>query len=226
VPRILRGSPLGHAGTWIGAQAPGARGPFIQIGTNDDHFSATDSSHYAFWSDTARNFTAQFLFSVKPGDDLSASLTLVRGSSLAPSPLSDDSFTLRQATVSAAGGQYLHIATPEDVATEAFVTGFTQWTAKTPYSQMESASSRFVAALRRNARAFASKRWPTQVRGLVHSLIGDTRVLLEDSRPPALVSSVELAAWRSKWMRDAEVLSNTARMIKRILSLPEIRPVT
>jgi hypothetical protein len=52
VPRILRGSPLGHAGTWIGAQAPGARRPFIQIGTNDDHFSATDSSYYAFWSDT------------------------------------------------------------------------------------------------------------------------------------------------------------------------------
>src|SRR5579864_1176198 len=33
VPRIRRVSPPGHAGTWIGAQAPGALGPFVQIGT-------------------------------------------------------------------------------------------------------------------------------------------------------------------------------------------------
>lgn len=150
----------------------------------------------------------------------------INGSSLAPTPLHNDSFTLRRGTVSAAGVQYLHIATPEDVATETFVAGFARWTAKTPYSQIESASSRFVAALRSNTRAFERARWPTRVRGLVHSLIGDIQVVLEDSRPPALVSSAELAAWRSKWMRDAEVLSNTARMIKRILSLPEIRPVT
>lgn len=39
VPRIQADSPAGVAGTWIGAQAPGAPGPFIQIGTNEECFA-------------------------------------------------------------------------------------------------------------------------------------------------------------------------------------------
>jgi hypothetical protein len=150
----------------------------------------------------------------------------VNGSSLAPTPLQDDSFTLGRGTVSAAGARYLHIATPEDVATETFVAEFARWTAKTPYSQVESASSRFVAALRRNTQAFASDRWPTELRGLVRSLIADSRVLLEVSRPPAIVSPAELVTWRSRWARDAQALGSVAHMIKSGLNLPEIRPVT
>lgn len=35
MPRIVSGSPLGFAATWIGAQGPGALRPFIQIGANE-----------------------------------------------------------------------------------------------------------------------------------------------------------------------------------------------
>lgn len=113
----------------------------------------------------------------------------------------------------------------DDIASETFVAEFARWAATTPYSQIESASSRFIVALRINAQAFASVRWPTRVRGLVDSLINDTRVLLEASRPPPLVSLAELAAWRSTWKRDAETVGNAARLIKRVLHLPKIRPV-
>jgi hypothetical protein len=37
VPGIRVGS-TGRAGTWIGAQAPGSPGAFIQIGTNEERF--------------------------------------------------------------------------------------------------------------------------------------------------------------------------------------------
>jgi len=150
----------------------------------------------------------------------------VNGSSLAPTPPQRDSFTLRRGSVSVAGAQYLRIATPEDAATEMFVAKAARWTPKTPYSQVELASSMFVAALRRNTQAFSSDRWPTPVRPLVRSLTADSRVLLEASRPPAILSSAELATWRSRWAHDAEALGNVAHIVKRGLDLPEIRPVT
>jgi hypothetical protein len=311
VPRVLAGSSLGSmAGTWIGAEAPGKPGPFIQIGTNEQHISPPQArrhvpDYYAFWSDTKREFHPQFLFRVSPGDDLRASLALahkrwtlaivdqtsgasahfstgdeahgsfnegewtqedveatpgklypyprlsevgfrrlaingsvpnygemystwmsVNGGYLAPTRLRGNSFTLRRATVSSTGAQYLHVSTPEDVASEAFVADFARWTAKTPYLQIESASLRFAAVLHSNIRALARAQWPTRVRGLIHSLIDDIQVLIEGSRPPAILSPAELAAWRSRWARDAQAVSNVAHVIKWTLNLPEIRPVT
>jgi hypothetical protein len=84
VPRILAGSPHGYAATWIGAQAPGARGPFIQIGTNEEERvrhgpgagTGSTPSYWAFWSDTDHHFFGQFLFNVFPGDAISARLVL------------------------------------------------------------------------------------------------------------------------------------------------------
>ncbi len=83
IPGVRPGS-VGRAGSWIGAQAPGAPGPFIQIGTNEESFHPfplmpSILAYYAFWSDTTNHFHPRFLFSVKPGDDMSASLALVSG---------------------------------------------------------------------------------------------------------------------------------------------------
>lgn len=86
VPRIRRGSPPGVAATWIGAQAPGVPGPFIQIGTTEQYTLTTAArdglpSHlyFAFWSDVARHFHPIVLFPVASGDDLSASMSLAHG---------------------------------------------------------------------------------------------------------------------------------------------------
>ncbi len=83
VPGVRRGS-VGRAGTWIGAQAPGTPGPFIQIGTNEVSFhpfplGPSVTAYYAFWSDTTNHFHPHFLFRVARGDDVSASLALVSG---------------------------------------------------------------------------------------------------------------------------------------------------
>jgi hypothetical protein len=78
VPGIVVGSRPGRAATWIGAQAPGAIGPFIQVGINEE--CEPDSSghgvdyYYAFWSDTAHHFHPEFLFGVQPEDTIAATL--------------------------------------------------------------------------------------------------------------------------------------------------------
>ena len=93
VPRILRASRPGDAGTWIGAQAPGstlANTPFIQVGTEEARVRCPRGApracrpfdiYFAWWSDTAHHFRAIPLFFgfVRPGDRVSASLVLKRG---------------------------------------------------------------------------------------------------------------------------------------------------
>ena len=85
VPRIEAGSPAHSvAGTWIGAQAPGVNGPFIQIGVNEMRVDYRPLKihrieYYAFWSDTRLHFHPLPVFPVDPGDQIAASLQLVRG---------------------------------------------------------------------------------------------------------------------------------------------------
>ncbi|MGD1058902.1 MAG: G1 family glutamic endopeptidase [Solirubrobacteraceae bacterium] len=80
VPEIASNT-SGLSGTWIGAQAPGSPGAFIQIGVNEARLrpfalGARFTQDYAFWSDVANHFHAHLLFPVYPGDRISASLML------------------------------------------------------------------------------------------------------------------------------------------------------
>jgi len=77
VPRIARRSGSGFAGTWIGAQAPGNSGPFIQIGVNEQRVPFGGDQYEAFWSDTELHFHPQSLFMAGAGDEISARMTLV-----------------------------------------------------------------------------------------------------------------------------------------------------
>lgn len=87
VSRIRATSRAGYAGTWIGAQAPGATNtaPFIQVGTNA--FRLTHllgrphgaNVYEAFFSDTALHFHPLALFPVRAGDTLFARLRLGGG---------------------------------------------------------------------------------------------------------------------------------------------------
>lgn len=77
VPHVRRGSPAGIGGTWIGAQAATARSAFIQIGTVErggwpKHRHRALERDFAFWSDGAHHYRAQFIFVVGPGDRVSA----------------------------------------------------------------------------------------------------------------------------------------------------------
>ena len=77
VPKILSGSTISRAATWIGAQGDGSPGPFIQVGVTEER-SALADRYYAFWSDVRHDFTPQELFPVKPGDTVRATLTHAR----------------------------------------------------------------------------------------------------------------------------------------------------
>jgi hypothetical protein len=156
--------------------------------------------------------------------DLHSSWMSVGRTNLAPTPLYQDSFTIREATVSEYGAQYLRIATPEDTATGAFIEQLARWTADTPPSQIDSARSRYAIALRENISAFTSARWPAQTQNLVDSLTGKTRHLLDHTQSPIPTPSAGIATWRSIWKRDAKAVGSAARTLKRELNLPEIRP--
>ncbi|HLW96991.1 MAG TPA: G1 family glutamic endopeptidase [Solirubrobacteraceae bacterium] len=82
VPRIRTGSPAdSFAGTWIGAQAPGVNGPFIQIGVNELHrfLGSHANFYYAFWSDTRLHYHPLPLFPVRAGDVIAVSLRRTHG---------------------------------------------------------------------------------------------------------------------------------------------------
>jgi hypothetical protein len=83
VPRVRpHSSKRAVVGTWIAAQG-GRPGPFIQVGTTASRPTLPGGGHRnvdtAFWSDPQRHFAPITLFSVGPGDVISASLTLDRG---------------------------------------------------------------------------------------------------------------------------------------------------
>jgi len=77
VPRIRRHTHgFALAASWIGAQAPGRNGPFIQIGVNEVHLAlgGRHAEYVAFWSDTRLHFHPRFLFAVGAGDTIATSL--------------------------------------------------------------------------------------------------------------------------------------------------------
>lgn len=87
VPRILSRSPLGAAGTWIGARgAVDLRtdsGPFFQIGVGEwrgtPHGGRVKTLYFAFWSSSALGFYPRVLFRVHPGDSVHLAMTLRHG---------------------------------------------------------------------------------------------------------------------------------------------------
>jgi hypothetical protein len=62
VPTVVSGSPLGVAGTWIGAQRLAAPNHFVQIGVTEERLESRSGKvvvgYHAFWSDVGRHFTS------------------------------------------------------------------------------------------------------------------------------------------------------------------------
>lgn len=85
VPAIAPGSPAGHGSTWIGAQVagPSNQAPFIQVGITEDRVpgasGALVSRERAFWSATSLGFHPHFLWPVRAGDRIGATLARLTG---------------------------------------------------------------------------------------------------------------------------------------------------
>lgn len=143
---------------------------------------------------------------------------------LAPSPLREDSFTLRQAKVSAAGHRYLRIATPEDAATEAFIDSMAKWNLKSPRAQLATARRTLTKELEQSTRALARASWPATARTSIELLRVATRLLLRQTRAPVPATTPGIWAWREQWSDDAQKVGDCAHVVKRLLDVPEIRP--
>ena len=82
----------------------------------------------------------------------------VNHGNLAPTPIEDDSFTLKRApAVSAAAAQYLRLSATSGAAADQFQDERAEWTTKTPYAQIEAASLRFITATRNGMRSPPSR---------------------------------------------------------------------
>jgi hypothetical protein len=80
VPTIATGSRTGFGTTWIGVYGSTKLGAFIQVGTaelrGDSRNRIAERRYWAFWSNAAHHFHPVFLFSVRPNDDVTATLAL------------------------------------------------------------------------------------------------------------------------------------------------------
>jgi hypothetical protein len=307
-PRIARGSRPGLAATWIGAQRPGAslyRTPFIQVGTIEERYrlriGVTRDLYYAFWTDTAKRFNVVDLLPVKPGDGVTAKLSLERGrwsisildaatgrsahvatpdetrqrlnvaawiqedvtdgrtgrvspypqlssihmrgltinsarpryadvyaewmsengTSLAPTPMANASFTLREVVMSAIGERYLQIADALDSAAARFIAQFERWTTLTPRSQITTDALAYVGALRNSAQALGGVRWPRSVQPLIMRVIIDARMLITQTRSVIHTPVRELGAWGAAWFHDTTAAGIAGRLTRRALHVPE-----
>jgi hypothetical protein len=146
----------------------------------------------------------------------------VNGGHSAPSPLKNDAFVLRRATITPSGGRYLRISEKSTAAARVFGAEIARLLLSPSYTQVSSASQRFIAALESEVRALQRARLPASVRGMTPLLIAKLHVLREQARPPAVMSTAALVLWRSALSRDTEALLDIEHPIRRILAVPEL----
>jgi hypothetical protein len=137
----------------------------------------------------------------------------------------DDSFTLEQApAASAAAAQYLRLFTAAAAAFDTFETERKNWTVKTPYEQIATASSQFITATQNGIRSLLAARWSKQIRSLVRSFAHMTNTRVEDARPPTLLTPASFAAWNSKLTEADERGAPAAAKLLIAVGLPGFGP--
>jgi hypothetical protein len=146
----------------------------------------------------------------------------VNHSTLAPTVVHDDSFTLQPApAVSTAAMKYVRLTTAAFAVFQKFETERKSWTPKTPYGHIVSASSQLIEAGQKASRALLSARWSKQIIGLVRSSTSTKTAFLEQVRPPTLLTAATFAAWNSTLteaaVRTARVDSKLRLALERVL---------
>ena len=88
----------------------------------------------------------------------------------APTALARDSFTIRRATVSAAGALYIRVLSAENAAANRYEDESSSWTASTPHATVLAETARATKAIGGGARTLEAARWPASARWLVEQL--------------------------------------------------------
>jgi hypothetical protein len=145
----------------------------------------------------------------------------VNHSTVAPTVVHDDSFTLHPApAVSEAAAQYMRLFTPALAAFEKFEKERSGWTAKTPYAQIVSAALHLIEESRKGSRALLDARWSKQIGGLVRSSHEAISAFLERARPPTFLTPANFAAWNAKLTEASERAARAGSELRIALGLP------
>jgi hypothetical protein len=145
----------------------------------------------------------------------------VNHSTVAPTMVRDDSFTLHPAPpVSAAAAQYMRLFAPAMANAQTFEKERSNWTPKTPYAHIVRATLHLIEEARGGSRALLDARWSRQISGLVRSSSNAIVALLERARPPTLLTPASFAAWNSKLTEASERSARAASKLRIALGLP------
>jgi hypothetical protein len=140
---------------------------------------------------------------------------------LAPTPLSDDAFTITSGVVTAAAARYLKIAHAQNVNARRLDVEAARFTAHSPPREIQRVSGEGAAMQRSYVDGLEHAAWPAAARGPISSLVREVRVQIGMFAAAAQQAPASLAAWRGEFVALQPPLLKLAHQVRRALRLPE-----
>jgi hypothetical protein len=122
--------------------------------------------------------------------------------------------------LTSAGKRYLALSIGESQAEQRFGHELERWTATTPHSALESATSRLVAVLHNETHALKDASLPPAVKGTAASLARKLDAIIAQAQ--SRTSPNTFYDWRAQLTRDAYEARYIAHLLRRSLGLPEL----
>jgi hypothetical protein len=199
-----------------------ARGSFAVAEWLQEDPSADDGSRIPYPELAATRFDRLAVNGVAPRyADVAAQWMSLPGTSLAPTPLGGDGFTIGRAALSAAGARFLVLAGRADQAVARFDAAAAGWRRNTPAGEIVATAARLRRALDRFTAGLGQRPWPAAVRVPVRSLAGDLGA--EGRVLSAAASAVrQPGIWTADYQTAALTTAAQSRLVRRRLHVPEL----
>jgi hypothetical protein len=141
---------------------------------------------------------------------------------LAPTPLGDDSFSLRRASMSPSGLQYLRVIRHLNATYVALARAQNEGTIAKGYRWLGSVSRAISVSARSTMIELVRSSWPSDIRAKIHALIARLDALRTAAQRSTPHSAAALAAWRSTCARRLHDVVDESHVIRRALGVPEL----
>jgi hypothetical protein len=151
-------------------------------------------------------------------------LSLPGGQYVAPTPLTEDHFSLRPASVSRAGAQYLGDVTPTNTAYGVFLAQSEDWTARTRPAEAAAQAATFARAARTQDGLLAQQGWPHDLHPEIVKAIDDQQPVIADLGMVGKLASAQRPAWLAHLKHDVQRHAQIGHLIRRALHIPEYVP--
>ena len=179
--------------------------------------------HSAYPHLTAVRFEQLLVNGVPPAGNRVLSEWLSTGHGLlAPTPVTDDAFSLRPATITAEGRQYLHMNEPLQATAEQLRSVELHWYGRPAgWPRIRAAARTNAVIAERTMAGLRAAQWSPAVRPVMAAL-----VRIDDAAARVLVSlpSVEPPSQgrvATAWRHEAEAEFNAVHAVRRVLGLPD-----